>query len=90
VATEQRSPKDIRREIESEREQLAHAVDDLRGSMDFSEQLRAKLPIVAAGALATGFILSGGIGATVRLMFRRGREGNTRARLGRFTLVDRD
>jgi hypothetical protein len=90
VPTDERSPKELRREIESEREQLAHAVDDLRGNMDVTEKLRAKLPVVAAGALAAGFVLSGGIGATVRLVFRRGREGSERARFGRFSLVDRD
>jgi hypothetical protein len=90
VATDQRKPADLKREIESEREQLAHAVDDLRGSMDFTEKLRANIPVVAAGALAAGFVVAGGIGATVRLMFRRGREGTTRAKVGRFSLVDRD
>lgn len=90
MATDQRSPKELRKEIESEREQLAHAVDSLRGNMDFTQKLRGKLPVVAGGALAAGFVLAGGIGATVRLMFRRGREGTTKARLGRFSLIDRD
>jgi len=31
----------------------------------------------------------GTIGAAMRLLVRRGREGHTRAKLGRFTLVDR-
>ena len=53
-------------------------------------KLAAKLPVAAAGALAAGFLLSGGIGATMRLMFRRGREGQTMARVGRFRIVDRD
>ena len=88
MPTDQRNPKEIRREIESEREQLAHAVDSLRGNMDVTEKLKAKLPVVAAGALAAGFVLAGGIGATVRLMFRRGREGTTKARVGRFRIVD--
>ena len=52
--------------------------------------MSAKLPIVAAGALGFGFVVAGGIGATLRLVFRRGREGSTKARLGRFRLVDRD
>jgi hypothetical protein len=86
VATDQSSPAELRREIESEREQLASAVDSLRGNMD----LTRKLPVIAAGALAAGFVLAGGIGATVRLVFRRSREGTTKARVGRFSLVDRD
>ena len=52
--------------------------------------LRAKLPVVAAGALAAGFVFSGGIGATMRLLMRRSREGEVKARFGRFRLVDRD
>jgi hypothetical protein len=90
VPTDQRNPAELRKEIESERNQLASAVDDLRGSMDPTDKLRANLPAVAAGALAAGFVLAGGIGATVRLLFRRGREGTTVYRIGRFSIVDRD
>jgi hypothetical protein len=85
-----RTPEQIRRQIESERERLATAVDSLRDGMDVSAKLRKNLPIVAGAALAAGFVLAGGIGATVRLVFRKGREGTTKARVGRFTLVDRD
>jgi hypothetical protein len=73
-----RTPDAVRREIESEREQLAHAVEELReGLGDATEvagKLRAKLPAVAAGALGAGFFLAGGIGATMRLLARKGRE----------------
>ena len=58
--------------------------------MDITAKLRSKLPVVAAGALGAGFLLAGGIGATMRLLARRGREGTTKARLGPFSLVDRD
>jgi hypothetical protein len=34
-------------------------------------------------------VVAGGVGATMRLVFRRGREGETRAQAGRFRLVDR-
>jgi hypothetical protein len=85
-----RTPEQVQREIESEREQLAHAVDSVRSGLDMTDKLREKLPAVAGGALAAGFVLAGGIGATMRLVFRRGREGNTKARAGRFTLIDRD
>jgi hypothetical protein len=89
-----RSAEQLRHEIETEREQLAQAVDELRTEMgeaaDVTAKLRAKLPLVAVGALGAGFVLAGGIGATMRLVFRRGREGTERARLGRFTIIDRD
>jgi hypothetical protein len=89
-----RSVADVRREIETEREQLAGAADTLRESIseatDVSGRLRANLPAVAVGALGIGFLLAGGVGATARLIFRRGREGETKAALGRFRLVDRD
>ena len=52
--------------------------------------LRSKLPIVAASALGAGFVLAGGIGATMRLLMRRSREGKTKARFGSFSLVDRE
>ncbi|HET9506659.1 MAG TPA: DUF3618 domain-containing protein [Gaiellaceae bacterium] len=73
-----RTPDTVRREIESEREQLAQAVEELREGLgeatDIAGKLRAKLPAVAAGALGAGFFLAGGIGATMRLLARRGRE----------------
>jgi hypothetical protein len=84
----------LRREIEAEREQLADAVDHLRDEIgeatDVSGKLRAKLPVVAAAALGAGFFIAGGIGATMRLFARRGREGREKARFGRFSFVDRD
>jgi hypothetical protein len=89
-----RTVADVRREIEAEREQLADAADSLRESIgeatDIRGKLRGNLPAAAIGALGVGFLLAGGVGATARLLFRRGREGETKARLGRFRLVDRD
>jgi hypothetical protein len=58
---------DLRHELGGEREKLAEAVETLRS------ELRAKLPVAAAGVLGLGFVASGGIGATVRLLTRRGR-----------------
>jgi uncharacterized protein DUF3618 len=88
-----RSSEEIRREIETERNQLARAVDSLREGIgeatNVSAKLRANLPAAAGGALATGFVLAGGIGATVRFFFRKGRGGETKAKAGRFSLVDR-
>jgi len=85
-----RTPEQVRRDIEAERDRLAGAVDDLRSEMDVNAKLKPKLPLAAAAALGAGFVLSGGIGATMRLLMRRSREGRTRARFGPFSLVDRD
>jgi hypothetical protein len=90
AATNGRTPEQVRREIEAERERLADAVDDLRSEMDVNAKLRPKLPLAAAAALGAGFVVSGGIGATMRLLMRRSREGKTKARFGPFSLVDRD
>jgi hypothetical protein len=84
-----RTTDEVRREIGTEREQLASAVEELREAADLTSMLRAKLPVLAAGAAGAGFVLAGGIGATMRLLARRGREGTTKAKAGRFTLVDR-
>jgi len=93
MAGNNRTTSEIRREIESERTALANSVDSLRNEIgeatNVSAKLRAKLPAVAGGALAAGFVLGGGIGASVRFVFRKGREGETKARAGRFRLVDR-
>jgi hypothetical protein len=89
-----RTVADVRRDIETEREQLAGAAESLRESLgeatDIKGKLRSNLPAAAIGALGIGFVLAGGVGATARLIFRRGREGETKASMGRFRLVDRD
>ena len=94
AANNSRTVDQVRRDIESEREQLAGAADSLREEIseatDITGKLRANLPVVAVGALGVGFFLAGGVGATARLIFRRGREGETKAKLGRFRIVDRD
>lgn len=85
--TNSRTPADVRREIAAEREQLAGAVDELRAGL--GARLRGKLPLAAAGAGALGFVLAGGVGATMRFLARRRREGREKARFGRFSFVDR-
>jgi hypothetical protein len=93
VAANTRTPEQVRVDIQRERERLASAVDQLREGLgevtNVSGKLRSNLPAVAAGALAVGFVVAGGVGATARLLFRRGREGETKAKVGRFRLVDR-
>jgi Protein of unknown function (DUF3618) len=88
--TDGRTPEQVRRDIEAERGRLADAVDDLRAGMDVNAKLKTRLPVAAAAALGVGFVISGGIGATMRLLMRRSREGTTKARVGPFSLVDRD
>ena len=73
-----RTPDAVRRDVEVERERLVSAVDDLREEIgratDVKGKLRARLPAAAAGAAGTGFVLAGGIGATMRFLARRSRE----------------
>ncbi|MBA3717538.1 MAG: DUF3618 domain-containing protein [Actinobacteria bacterium] len=64
------SQESVRREIAFERERLATAVDSLRDAA----KIKVNVPVLAAAAVGVGFVLAGGIGATVRLIFRRGRE----------------
>jgi hypothetical protein len=93
AATNNRTTADVRREIATERDQLADAVEDLRTGLgeatDIGGKVRAHLPVVAVGALGAGFVVAGGIGATMRLFFRRGREGKEKARFGPFAVIDR-
>lgn len=93
AATNNRTAAQVRRDIASEREQLAASLEDLRAGLgqatDVAGKLRERLPAVAAGAFGAGFIIAGGIGAAARLLFRRGREGREKARLGPFAFIDR-
>lgn len=93
AATNSRTAQDVRRDIAVERDQLAASVEDLRTGLgeaaDVGGKLRENLPVVAAGALSAGFVIAGGVGATMRLLFRRGREGKEKARFGPFAFIDR-
>jgi hypothetical protein len=77
MADSGRNMEQVRLEVEAEREQLAGAVDSLRVKVheatDIGAKMRAKLPAVAAVAVGVGFVFAGGIGATMRLLGRRGR-----------------
>ena len=94
MAVAKRKPEQLRQEVAAEREQLTQAVDHLRAEIreatNVKAKLRANLPAAAAGALGIGFFVAGGLGATMRLLTRRGRGGSEKARFGRFRLVDRD
>jgi hypothetical protein len=93
MAATEPSEQELRAELRNERERLAEAVDSLRDELgeatNVSGMLRAKLPLVAGGAFALAFLKSGGVGATARLLMRRGREGDEKAAVGRFRLIDR-
>ena len=93
MARNGRTAEDVRRDLEAEREGLASAVDDLRKEIgevtDVKGKMAANLPAVAGAALAAGFFLAGGIGATMRLLARRSREGDEKARFGPFSFIDR-
>jgi hypothetical protein len=68
AATNGRTPEQVQADIEAERDRLAGAVDNLRAEMDVNAKLRPKLPLAVAAALGAGFVLAGGIGATIRLL----------------------
>lgn len=89
-----RAEEQLRKEIDAERERLATAVDELRGSIadvaNIGGKLKAKLPLAAGAAASVGFVLAGGVGATARYFARRGREGHERARVGKLSLFQRD
>ncbi len=70
MTTTPRTQAQVQSEIEAERERLADAVEQLRGSFN----PMPKLPALAAGAASVGFVLAGGIGATMRYFARRSRE----------------
>ena len=74
MAPKKRTPEEVSSELAAERDGLSAAVEDLREATAIGPKLKKKLPVAAAGALGAGFLIAGGIGATVRLLFRRGRE----------------
>jgi len=89
-----RTEEQLRKDIDAEREQLATALDELRGSIgdaaDIGGKLKSKLPLAVGAAASAGFVVAGGVGATARYFARRGREGRERARLGKLSLFKRD
>jgi hypothetical protein len=73
-----RDPETVRREIARERQELAEAVETLRaelgGTLAVGERIGSRAAVLAPAAFATAFVVSGGIGATMRYFARRGRE----------------
>jgi hypothetical protein len=90
MASNGRTAEQVRREIEAEREQLAGAVENLRGEIghvtNVANKVKERLPLIAGAAATFGFVLAGGIGATMRYAARRGREGDEKAHVGRWSV----
>ena len=82
-----RTPETVTQEIQREREELASAVahlrSDLKAATDVKAMLRSKWPQLAAlGTLAVGAL-------AFRAVLRRRHREVTRARFGRFAVVER-
>jgi hypothetical protein len=73
--TTQRSPEQIRREIEQHRRELGEAVDRLRGDVqratDWRGQIVRHQQKVLIGAAIAGFVIGGGIAVIPRIFRRR-------------------
>jgi hypothetical protein len=69
-----RSPEQIRRSIETTREELEFSMNDLRSKVaeltDWRRQLVQNQRAALIGAAVAGFVIGGGIAATISL-FRR-------------------
>jgi hypothetical protein len=76
MATEARSPAEIRGAIEETRRELAFSVNDLRSKVmqltDWRSQLARNRQTALVGAAVAGFVIGGGVAATISLL-RRGR-----------------
>jgi hypothetical protein len=66
---------EIREAIRRERQLLASSLQELRDELgeatDLAGRLGRRLPLAAAGALAAGFVLAGGLGAGARYALGR-------------------
>ncbi|HEX2084461.1 MAG TPA: DUF3618 domain-containing protein [Solirubrobacteraceae bacterium] len=74
--TTQRSPEEIRRDIEQHRRELGDAVNRLRGDIqratDWRSQIVRHQQKVLIGAAVAGFVIGGGI-AVIPRIFGRGK-----------------
>jgi hypothetical protein len=70
-----RSPQQIRSEIEETRRELAFSVNDLRSKVseitNWRKQLADNRQAALVGAAVAGFVIGGGVAATVSLIRRR-------------------
>jgi Protein of unknown function (DUF3618) len=74
MASGTRSPAQIRSSIEETRQELAFSVNDLRSKMgeltDWRRQIRSNRRATLIGAAVAGFVIGGGVAATVSLLRR--------------------
>ena len=70
-----RSPEEIRASVEATREELRYSLVDLQGKVnelsDWRAPLRRNRRAAVIGAAAAGFLIGGGVAATVSLFRRR-------------------
>jgi uncharacterized protein DUF3618 len=73
--THTRSPDEIRHSIEATRQELAFSVNDLRSKVaeltNWRRQLAENRQAALVGAAVAGFVIGGGVAATVSLLRRR-------------------
>ena len=70
-----RSPEQIRTSIETTRQELAFSVNDLRSKVNqltnWRRQVAENRSAALIGAAVAGFVIGGGVAATVSLLRRR-------------------
>ena len=75
MATGSRSPEQIRSSIEDTRRELAFSVNDLRSKVteltNWRRQLAQNRQTALVGAAVAGFVIGGGVAATISLFRRR-------------------
>ena len=90
MRTNGRTAADVKADLARERDQLAGAVEELKSELheatDVKGKLKKNLPAATGAALAAGFVLAGGIGATMRFIARTSRESHEEARVGRWSI----
>ena len=73
--TETRSPDEIRNSIEATRQDLAFSVNDLRSKVgeltNWRRQLAENRQAALVSAAVAGFVIGGGVAATISLLRRR-------------------
>ena len=75
MAAAERSPAEIRGQIQETRRELAFSVNDLRSKVteltNWRGQLSRNRQTALVGAAVAGFVIGGGVAATVSLLRRR-------------------
>jgi hypothetical protein len=75
ATSDPRSPEMIRQSIEETRRELTFSINDLRSKMteitDWRGQLRRNRKAALIGAAVAGFVIGGGVAATVSLISGR-------------------